>query len=87
VAEVFAQALEHPVPPASAAINVGGDEVLSIREMAETIGRLLGREPLFEAAPGASGGDIVVDTARLRQVFRLPERLTPFAAGVSAMLG
>jgi nucleoside-diphosphate-sugar epimerase len=87
VAEVFAQALRQPAPPASAAINVGGDEVLSIREMAETIGRVTGREPVFEEAPGASGGDVVVDTARLRQVFRLPERLTPFAAGVQAMLG
>jgi UDP-glucose 4-epimerase len=87
VAEIFAQALQHPTPPASAAINVGGDEVLSIREMAETIGRAAGREPVFEEAPGASGGDVVVDTTRLRQVFRLPERLTSFAAGVQATLG
>jgi UDP-glucose 4-epimerase len=87
VAEVFAQALQHPPPPDSAAINVGGDEVLSIREMAETIGRVAGREPVFEEAPGASGGDVVVDTTRLRQVFRLPERLTSFAAGVQATLG
>ena len=90
VAEVFAQALQdsaRPAHPDSAAVNVGGDEVLSIREMGETIGQIVEREPVFEAAPGASGGDVVVDTTRMRQVFRLPERLTTFAAGVRATLG
>jgi nucleoside-diphosphate-sugar epimerase len=87
VAEVFAQALQDPAPPASAAVNVGGDEVLSIREMGVAIGRVCGREPVFEEAPGESGGDVVVDTTRMRQVFRLPERLTSFGAGVRATLG
>ena len=58
VAEVFAQALQHPchpAPPARAAVNVGGDEVLSIREMGETIGQACGREPVFEEAPSQRG--------------------------------
>lgn len=83
VADVFSQALG---VPSNQAVNLGGDEVLSIREMAETIGRQLGRAPIFQDAPGDSGGDVVLDTARLRQVFRLPDRLTTFADGVRAML-
>ena len=82
VAEVFAQASRTlpPCPPASAAVNVGGDEVLSIREMGETIGRSSSgsRCSRRRAAPA---GDVVVDTTRMRQVFRLPERLTTFAGG------
>jgi UDP-glucose 4-epimerase len=84
VVDVFAQALT--VPP-NQVVNLAGDEVLSIADMAETIGRVVGREPHFEHAPGDSGGDVVADTSRLRRVFRLPETLTGFAAGVRAMLG
>jgi nucleoside-diphosphate-sugar epimerase len=83
VVDVFAQALT--VAP-NQVVNVAGAEVLSIREMAETIGRVVGRDPVFEEAPGGSGGDVVADTTRMRQVFRLPQRLTPFAEGVRAML-
>ncbi len=67
-------------------VNVAGDEVLSIKEMAEIIGHQAGREPVFEHVPGASGGDVVAVTARLRCTFRLPARLTSFADGVQAML-
>lgn len=83
VADVFTQALS--VPP-NQTVNLGGDEVLSIREMAETIGHRLGRAPIFQDAPGDSGGDVVLDTTHLRQVFRLPDRLTSFAHGVQAVL-
>jgi|SRR5581483_1552170 len=67
-------------------VNVAGDEILSIKEMAEIIGRQAGCEPVFEEVPGASGGDVVAGTARLRRTFRLPPRLTSFATGVQAML-
>lgn len=83
VADVFTQALS---APPNQALNLAGDEVLSIREMAEIIGHQLGRAPIFQGAPGASGGDVVLETVRLRQVFRLPDRLTSFAQGVHAML-
>jgi UDP-glucose 4-epimerase len=42
-------------PPASGdldVVNVGGPEALGIRDMAEAIGRVLGREPVFEARDG-----------------------------------
>ncbi|HEX2035302.1 MAG TPA: hypothetical protein VHS99_14070, partial [Chloroflexota bacterium] len=67
-------------------VNVGGDEVLSIREMAESIGRVLDRPPVFEEVAGPSGGDAVGDVTRLRQVFRLPQRLTTFAEGVRSIV-
>ncbi|HEX2184120.1 MAG TPA: hypothetical protein VHN78_01275, partial [Chloroflexota bacterium] len=67
-------------------VNVGGDEVLSIREMAEIIRRVLERPPVFEEVAGASGGDTVGDVTRLRQVFRLPQRLTTFAEGVRSIV-
>jgi nucleoside-diphosphate-sugar epimerase len=84
VVDVLAQALT--VPP-NQVVNLAGDEVLSIQEMAETIGRVVGREPVFEPAAGDSGGDVVADTTRLRRVFTLPPTLTAFADGVRAMLG
>jgi nucleoside-diphosphate-sugar epimerase len=67
-------------------LNAGGDEVLSVRDMAETVGRLLGRRPVFQDVPGAIGGDVVGDLTRLRQAFRLPAQLTTFAEGVRRMM-
>jgi nucleoside-diphosphate-sugar epimerase len=83
VADVFAQALslegDHTV-------NVAGDEVLSIRDMAEIIGCVVGREPVFEEVTGDSGGDFVADTTLMRRTFRLPERLISFEQGVTRLL-
>ncbi len=67
-------------------LNVGGDEALSVRDMAETIGRVLGREPVFQDQPGEIGGDVVGDTTRLRQTFHLPDHLTSFEEGVRRFL-
>jgi UDP-glucose 4-epimerase len=63
-------------------LNAGGDEALSVREMAETIGRVLGREPVFQDQPGEIGGDVVGDTTGLRQTFHLPARLVTFEEGI-----
>jgi nucleoside-diphosphate-sugar epimerase len=67
-------------------LNAGGDEVLSVRDMAEIVGGVLGRTPQFELVPGQVGGDIVGDVTRLRQTFHLPARLTTFEEGVRRML-
>jgi nucleoside-diphosphate-sugar epimerase len=83
VVEVIVQALS---AEGHQLVNVGGDEALSIRDMAETIGRVVGREAVVEDQPGEIGGDFVGDTARLRQTFRLPARLTTFEEGVRAMV-
>jgi UDP-glucose 4-epimerase len=83
VAAIFACALERPVPPV---LNVAGDEVLSIRDMAETVGRALGIPPIFEDTLDEPPPDLVGDTTLLRQTFEL-ENLTPFDRGIAATVG
>ena len=56
-------------------LNVAGDDVASIRELGETIGRTLGVEPAFE--PGdARTGDVVADNRRLHETFALEQLVT-----------
>jgi nucleoside-diphosphate-sugar epimerase len=83
VAEIVVHALESPVPPI---LNVAGDEVLSIRDMAETIGRVVGTSPCFEDASGDPPPDLVADTTLLRRTFELGE-LIPFERGIAATVG
>ena len=83
VVDVLAQAL---TGEGHQMLNAGGDEALSVRQMAETIGRVLDRPPLLQDVPGQLTGDFVGDVTRLRQTFRLPARLNPFEEGVSRML-
>ncbi len=68
--------------PGEQVLNVGGDEVLSIRDMAVTIGSVLGKTPLYARAPGAPPGDAVGDVGRMHALLR-PAPLTPFATGVA----
>lgn len=64
-------------------INVAGPAVLSLREMADEIGRVVGRVPQFEIQPGASR-DLVADTARMRSL--LCEPRTSFREGLAATI-
>jgi nucleoside-diphosphate-sugar epimerase len=80
VAAIVVGALEVPVPPV---LNVAGDEILSIRDMATAIGRGLGVSPVFEEGEGAPPPDLVADTTLLHRTFELPE-LTPFERGIAA---
>ena len=66
-------------------LNVGGAEVLSIRDMAETIGSVLGKAPRYEPAPGAPPGDVVGAVRRMHALLR-PAPLTPFATGIAKMV-
>lgn len=66
------------------ALNVGGDEVLSIRDMAETIGSVLGEAPRYEPAPGEPPADVVGDVGRMHALLR-PAPLTAFATGIAKM--
>ena len=66
-------------------LNVGGDEVLSIRDMAETIGSVLGKAPRYEPAPGEPPGDAVGDVRRMHALLH-PAPLTPFTTGVAKMV-
>lgn len=51
-------------------VNVGGDETASIRELAEKIGRVVGREPVFEDAGGDAAGDLIAQNKRLHELLR-----------------
>jgi UDP-glucose 4-epimerase len=82
-AAILVRTIETDVPPI---LNVAGDEVLSIRDMAETIGRALDVTPLFESALGNPPPDFVADTTLLRETFELGE-LTSFERGIATMVG
>lgn len=82
VVDVLAQSL---TTQGSETLNLGGDDALSVREMAEVIGRVVQREPDVQVQEG-SADQIVGDTSALRGRYRLPEELTTFEDGVRAML-
>ena len=64
-------------------LNLAGPEILSLREIGETIGRALGTAPRFEIEPG-SGGDLIGDTAAMRRLLIVPA--TAFARGLQDLL-
>lgn len=81
--EVFDRAL---VAPGHALLNVGGTEALSIRDMAEAVGRALGRSPVFEERswPGEPTR-LVGRIDRLRDWLGHDPRV-PFSAGLARSL-
>lgn len=60
--------------------NVAGNEVLSVRQIADIIGGRLGVKPEFQILPSIRPGDIIVDNQKLTEFYR--EELTPFSAGI-----
>jgi UDP-glucose 4-epimerase len=70
--------LEHD---GSIVLNVAGDEPASIREIAETIGAVVGREPVFETGSADAVGDVVADNARLNDLLNL-RPLVPLEDGL-----
>jgi UDP-glucose 4-epimerase len=67
-------------------VNVAGPEAVSIRELAEIVGRLLGREPRFTDRDGEVAGDFVADTGLMHRLFSVGE-LTGLERGVGSMIG
>jgi nucleoside-diphosphate-sugar epimerase len=63
-------------------VNVAGDEVATIRELAELIGEAVGRRPVFEEG-GASSGDLIADNRRMHELLA-PGPLVPLSEGLSA---
>jgi UDP-glucose 4-epimerase len=49
-------------------LNVAGDEVVSIRDLAERIGRIVGREPVFEELADGVGGDLIARNDRMHEL-------------------
>jgi nucleoside-diphosphate-sugar epimerase len=65
-------------------VNVGGAEVLSIRNIVETIGALIGREPHFHQAEVTEGEDLIADISRMRSLLHSPK--TSFREGVGQLI-
>jgi UDP-glucose 4-epimerase len=63
--KAFPPSLETPV---SGVFNIAGDEVVSIKELSETIGRLVGKEPVFVYEKSHIPGDIIGDNSRMKSV-------------------
>jgi UDP-glucose 4-epimerase len=61
----FVAALDGPAPNL---VNVAGGEVVSIAELAEAIGRVVGREPVFAEDASPAEGDLVADVTRMREL-------------------
>jgi UDP-glucose 4-epimerase len=68
----------------SVVVNVAGDEVVGIQEIATLAGEALGREPVFEDG-GAAAGDLVADTAHFHELFGLDALVSP-AEGIRRMV-
>jgi nucleoside-diphosphate-sugar epimerase len=69
-------------PLALSLLNVGGDEAVGVRELAERISRVMvGTRPLLEFVDGPEPGGWVADCSRLRSRFAL-EPLLPLDEGL-----
>jgi UDP-glucose 4-epimerase len=66
-------------------VNVAGDEVVGIDDIARLAGQALGREPVFEHGDADAPGDVVVDTTRFHELFNLGE-LVGMAEGIRRMV-
>jgi UDP-glucose 4-epimerase len=67
-------------------VNVGGDEVLSIADIASLAGSSLGIAPIFDEVSGTTGGDTVGDVTRMAHLFGSGRAKTGFAVGVARVV-
>jgi nucleoside-diphosphate-sugar epimerase len=66
-------------------INVAGDQVVGIDDIARLAGQVLGREPVFEQGDADAPGDVVADTTRFHELLDLGE-LVGMAEGIRRMV-
>lgn len=83
VVEVLRQAV---VPPGQPIVNVAGEVVLSVRDMAEAIGRVVATAPIFEEVAEDAQEDLIGDTTLLQRCFRLPSPLIGFEEGIATIV-
>jgi len=86
VADVVAVVRRGLQTTAASVINVAGPDVVDVRGLAEAIGAVVGRAPVFEEGSATVGGDIVAAND-LMQAFLGSTPLTPLAVGLDHMLG
>lgn len=63
-------------------VNVGGDDIVSVREIAEEIGRNTSRTPIFENS--AESSDIIADISELKRATN-NYVMTPFYDGLARL--
>jgi nucleoside-diphosphate-sugar epimerase len=66
-------------------LNVAGDEALSIRQIATSIGKRIGRDPVFQFSPEARSTDLIADVSLLQRTLR--PSFTSFTDGLQRTLG
>ena len=66
-------------------VNVAGPQAASIRELAEMVGALVNREPVFSARDGDVAGDFVADTDLMGRIFRVDD-LVPIERGLQSVV-
>lgn len=69
----FPPVLETPV---SGIFNIAGDETISIKDLSERIGKLVGKEPVFVYEKNPILGDIVGDNSRMKSVLGVIPKIT-----------
>lgn len=67
-------------------INVAGPETASIRDLAEMIGRHVGRPPVFDERDSPTPGDFVADTTLMHRILAV-DRLVRLDEGLRATAG
>ena len=67
-------------------VNVAGPEPVSVRDLAEIIGRHLGRTPRFEARDSDVEGDLIAETSLMREIFGTHRLIAP-AEGMGMTIG
>ena len=79
----FIAALDGPAPNV---VNVGGEDVVTIGELAAAVGRAVGTEPSFEHVDGEVEGDYVADITRMRSLLG-PKPLVTLGEGLKRTVG
>jgi UDP-glucose 4-epimerase len=69
----------------SETINVAGTDVVSLREVATTIGDLLGRVPRFESHLDSPAKHLIGCTGKMKRL--LVEPMVPIRLGLQRMIG
>lgn len=65
-------------------INVGGPDVLSLRQIVEVIGVRLGCTPLYSVSPDAEPRDLIADISKMRQLLAAPN--IRFSEGIEGVI-
>jgi nucleoside-diphosphate-sugar epimerase len=64
-------------------MNVGGPDIVSIRQIAEQVGRFLSKQPVWEI--GSKSSDIIADISTMQE-FAGDVQLTPFTNGLEILV-